>query len=302
MTVLRTLISSSPVIAVACDEFLKLNTEAVKMTTLTFQNTNLSVINQNNQTFLTATDLGLALEYASPLQAVLKIYDRNADEFTAEMTALVEMQTAGGIQKVRIFSLRGAHLIAMFARTKIAKEFRKWVLDVLDKEVRKTTALLPNTITPEQQQAIQSAVQQAHHRTGLHWQEIYRQLKSAFKVAKYDQIPQSQFGNAMAFIMNLQPIALPPAEERFTFDLTKEEISNLTLLLFSHGQMNWLLGKLVKPLEVIGSSYSPTVYGHHTEYKRFYDKSLPIARKLIEPLKQAHRADFEHLLYRLSAN
>ena len=302
MTVLRTLISSSPVIAVACDEFLKLNTEAVKMTTLTFQNTNLSVINQNNQTFLTANDLGLALEYASPLQAVLKIYDRNADEFTAEMTALVEMKTAGGIQKVRIFSLRGAHLIAMFARTKIAKEFRKWVLDVLDKEVRKTTALLPNTITPEQQQAIQSAVQQAHHRTGLHWQEIYRQLKSAFKVAKYDQIPQSQFGNAMAFIMNLQPIALPPAEERFTFDLTKEEISNLTLLLFSHGQMNWLLGKLVKPLEVIGSSYSPTVYGHYTEYKRFYNKSLPVARKLIEPLKQAHRADFEHLLYRLSAN
>lgn len=302
MTVLRTLISSSPVIAVACDEFLKLNTEAVKMTTLTFQNTNLSVINQNNQTFLTANDLGLALEYASPLQAVLKIYDRNADEFTTEMTALVEMKTAGGIQKVRIFSLRGAHLIAMFARTKIAKEFRKWVLDVLDKEVRKTTALLPSTITPEQQQAIQSAVQQAHHRTGFHWQEIYRQLKSAFKVAKYDQIPQSQFGNAMAFIMNLQPIALPPAEERFTFDLTKEEISNLTLLLFSHGQMNWLLGKLVKPLEVIGSSYSPTVYGHHTEYKRYYDKSLPLARKLIEPLKQAHQADFEHLLYRLSAN
>lgn len=272
------------------------------MTTLTFQNTTLSVINQNNQIWLTTKEIGKGLGYRNPSADIANLYDRNADEFTAEMTALVEMQTAGGIQKVRIFSLRGAHLIAMFARTKIAKEFRKWILDVLDKEVRKTTALLPDTITPEQQQAIQSAVQQAHHRIGLHWQEIYRQLKSAFKVAKYDQIPQDQFGNAMAFIMNLQPIALPPAEERFTFDLTKEEISNLTLLLFSHGQMNWLLGKLVKPLEVIGSSYSPTVYGHHTEYKRFYDKSLPVARKLIEPLKQAHRADFEHLLYRLSAN
>lgn len=184
----------------------------------------------------------------------------------------------------------------------ISPKFHLVVLRAFLNLHKKTTALLPNTITPEQQQAIQSAVQQAHHRTGLHWQEIYRQLKSAFKVAKYDQIPQSQFGNAMAFITNLQPIALPPAEERFTFDLTKEEISNITLLLFSHGQMNWLLGKLVKPLEVIGSSYSPTVYGHHTEYKRYYDKSLPLARKLIEPLKQAHRADFEHLLYRLSAN
>lgn len=184
----------------------------------------------------------------------------------------------------------------------ISPKFHLIVLRAFLNLHKKSTALLPNTITPEQQQAIQSAVQQAHHRIGLHWQEIYRQLKSAFKVAKYDQIPQSQFGNAMAFIMNLQPIALPPAEERFTFELTKEEISNLTLLLFSHGQMNWLLGKLVKPLEVIGSSYSPTVYGHHTEYKRYYDKSLPLARKLIEPLKQAHRADFEHLLYRLSAN
>lgn len=184
----------------------------------------------------------------------------------------------------------------------ISPKFHLVVLRAFLNLHKNSTALLPNTITPEQQQAIQSAVQQAHHRTGLHWQEIYRQLKSAFKVAKYDQIPQSQFGNAMAFIMNLQPIALPPAEERFTFDLTKEEISNITLLLFSHGQMNWLLGKLIKPLEVIGSSYSPTVYGHHTEYKRYYDKSLPLARKLIEPLKKDHKADFEHLLYRLSAN
>ena len=190
------------------------------MTTLTFQNTTLSVINQHNQTFLTASELGKALEYADPVKAIVKIYDRNADEFTPEMTALVEMQTAGGLQKVRIFSLRGAHLIAMFARTKIAKAFRKWVLDVLDEEVKKSTALLPITITPEQQQAIQSAVQQAHHRTGLHWQEIYRQLKAMFHIAKYDQLPQEQYGNAMAFIMNLQPIVLPSVEKKFTFEFT----------------------------------------------------------------------------------
>ena len=106
-----------------------------EMTTLTFQNTTLSVINQNNQTFLTSSDLGSALQYANPLQAINKLYNSNADEFTAEMTALIEMPTAGGLQKVRIFSLRGAHLIAMFARTKVAKDFRKWVLDILDREV-----------------------------------------------------------------------------------------------------------------------------------------------------------------------
>ncbi|MDP0050808.1 hypothetical protein Q7376_11075, partial [Glaesserella parasuis] len=70
------------------------------MTTLTFQNTTLSVINKNNHTFLTANDLGTALEYADPTKAIVKIYDRNADEFTAEMTALIELQTAGGKQQV----------------------------------------------------------------------------------------------------------------------------------------------------------------------------------------------------------
>ena len=105
------------------------------MTTLTFQNTTLSVINQNNQTFLTASDLGKALDYSDADRSVRRLYTANADEFTAEMTALIEMPTAGGLQKVRIFSLRGAHLIAMFARTKVAKDFRKWVLDILDREV-----------------------------------------------------------------------------------------------------------------------------------------------------------------------
>lgn len=236
-----------------------------------------------------------------------------SNQQTKELILEIERESEVGIPTSAVKTVRGGSDISKqgtYACEELMLAYAMWIspkfhLIVLRAFLnlhKKSTALLPNTITPEQQQAIQSAVQQAHHRIGLHWQEIYRQLKQAFKVAKYDQLPQSQFGNAMAFIMSLQPIALPPAEERFTFDLTKEEISNLTLLLFSHGQMNWLLGKLVKPLEVIGSSYSPTVYGHHTEYKRFYDKSLPVARKLIEPLKQAHRADFEHLLYRLSAN
>ena len=235
------------------------------MTTLTFQNTTLSVINKNNQTFLTAIELGKALQYAHS-DNVLRIYDRNADEFTAEMTALVEMPTAGGLQKVRIFSLRGAHLIAMFSRTKIAKEFRKWVLDVLDEEVKKSTALLPNTITPEQQQAIQSAVQQAHHRTGLHWQEIYRQLKQAFKIAKYDQLPQDQFGNAMAFLMSLQPIALLPVEKKFTFEFTEYELQQLAWLWFAFKRGVGTFQYIEKSFKVLGSNMSSQIYGQAYEY------------------------------------
>ena len=256
------------------------------MTTLTFQTTSLSVINQHNQTFISARDLGLALTYKNPTSDIMRIYDRNADEFTPEMTALIEMQTAGGLQKVRIFSLRGAHLIAMFARTKIAKAFRKWVLDVLDEEVKKSTALLPSTITPEQQQAIQSAVQQAHHRTGLHWQEIYRQLKAMFHIAKYDQLPQDQFGNAMAFIMNLQPIALPvPKPKTYTIEMTENDITVLLWLWFIAVRVIGSLKMLVKPLKLLQAPIAPEVVSQAHEYPFTVEHARRILLKMSKDLE-----------------
>lgn len=45
------------------------------------------------------------------------------------MTTGVRLTTVTGEKETRIFSLRGAHLLAMFARTEIAKQFRKWILN-----------------------------------------------------------------------------------------------------------------------------------------------------------------------------
>ncbi|ARU64353.1 BRO-N domain-containing protein [Histophilus somni] len=109
------------------------------MTTLTFQGTTLSVINQNNQIYLSAAELAKALGYKQA-DSVTRIYNRNSDEFSENMTVLVKNPQAVNLT-VRIFSLRGCHLIAMFARTPIAKEFRKWVLDILDRETNKPQQL-----------------------------------------------------------------------------------------------------------------------------------------------------------------
>ncbi|MDG6333970.1 BRO family protein [Glaesserella parasuis] len=175
---------------------------------LTFQNVALTAIQRNNQTYISSSDLALALQYQHT-NSIAKIYERNADEFTADMTTVVNLTTNGinGSNRQieqRIFSLRGCHLIAMFARTKVAKEFRKWVLDILDREIlQNEQQIAPLTITPEQQRAIQEAVQQAHYRTGLHWQEIYSRLKSTFNVAKYDQLPQTMFERVINFLNTL---------------------------------------------------------------------------------------------------
>lgn len=102
---------------------------------LTFHNTNFSYMEMAGQIWLTASEVGQALSYADD-KAVQRIYTRHADEFTEKITGVVKLTTPRGMQDSRVFSLRGAHLIAMFARTPKAKEFRRWVLDILDREVQ----------------------------------------------------------------------------------------------------------------------------------------------------------------------
>ncbi|MCG7388288.1 P22AR C-terminal domain-containing protein [Pantoea sp. ACRSB] len=85
--------------------------------------------------WLTSTDIANALHYKSS-KSITNLFNQNSDEFTSGMTQVIESVTSGNYRKkVRVFSLRGAHLIAMFARTDVAKEFRRWVLDILDREV-----------------------------------------------------------------------------------------------------------------------------------------------------------------------
>lgn len=162
----------------------------------------------------------------------------------------------------------------------ISPKFHLVVLRAFLNLHKKSTALLPNTITPEQQQAIQSAVQQAHHRTGLHWQEIYRQLKSAFKVAKYDQIPQSQFGNAMAFIVNLQPIALPPVEKKFTFEFTEYELQTVAWACFAFRRNNNLLHELYSPLAAIGSKFAVEARDNAVEYRNTLRRFNDVVKRI----------------------
>jgi prophage antirepressor-like protein len=112
------------------------------MQKLEFRSTKFNVIQHSGEPHLTLAEVARAL-YAkdkggtqsdTPLieARVRKLYSRHADEFRSDMTALVRMQTPGGMQDVRIFSLRGCHLLGMFARTDAAKNFRAWALNVLD--------------------------------------------------------------------------------------------------------------------------------------------------------------------------
>ena len=169
--------------------------------------------------------------------------------------------------------------------TWISPKFHLIVLRAFLNLHKNQTALLPSTITPEQQQAIQSAVQQAHHRTGLHWQEIYRQLKAMFHIAKYDQLPQDQFGNAMAFVMNLQPIALLPVEKKFTREFTEYELQQLVWLWFAFKRGVGTFQHIEKAFRALGSNMSGQIYGQAYEYLSVLRSTNQILNRITKELE-----------------
>ena len=180
---------------------------------LSFRDTKFDIIDRNGQPWLRLFQIGSALEYADPSMLV-RVYSRNADEFTDAMTALIEMETNGGKQQVRIFSLRGCHLLAMLARTQVAKEFRKWVLDILDREVvapkfrpEKTRKALPGGLTVEQQDAIKALVKSRvevlpHDKQAKAAITCWSAVKSKFGVS-YKEVPATNFCDVLSLVARL---------------------------------------------------------------------------------------------------
>ncbi|AKE95105.1 hypothetical protein VWS67_001164 [Cronobacter sakazakii] len=120
----------------------KTNMNIVAKSELNFHGVNLTPVSEMQGIWLTSGDIAKALHYSST-KSVTNLFNQYADEFSPAMTMVIESMTNGingssRRMKTRVFSLRGAHLLAMFARTPVAKEFRKWVLDILDREVEQS--------------------------------------------------------------------------------------------------------------------------------------------------------------------
>lgn len=167
---------------------------------LTFNEVNLHPISiDDGQVWVGATQIGLALRYANPETAVIKLFNRNIEEFSTNMTRLVETKTNGGLQSIRVFSLRGCHLIAMFAKTAIAKEFRKWVLDILDREVQ------PKYKTHKSERvSLNDAIHLLVAKTkNLNFSDAYKLVHQRFAVEGIDEIPFDQIPVAVEYVHHL---------------------------------------------------------------------------------------------------
>lgn len=166
------------------------------MNTLTFNGTTLTTIDKADQIWLTSSDVAKALGYKSS-RSLTNLYNANSDEFSPTMTEVIESvtssKTKGLRAKIRIFSLRGCHLLAMFARTDIAKAFRVWVLDILERETKTTS----HQRTPLRKACDRLAV------GNMLISDAYKIVTSHYNVEHIDQIPESKLPEAVAFVYDV---------------------------------------------------------------------------------------------------
>ena len=186
-------------------------------------------------TWLRSTEIARALGYSDE-RSVSRIYARNAEEFTENMTQVIEMSEGVNLTTpTRIFSLRGCHLLAMFSRTPVAKAFRKWVLDVLDRLAEEEQATHPHgdTLTAAEQAQLHAIVQAKAGMVPADMQrkafaEMWTRFNRHFRIARYAQLPPVKMGEAVEYLVGMEvkataalpataTPALPAAQENTEF-------------------------------------------------------------------------------------
>lgn len=247
------------------------------MTTLalTFNGVTLSPISHKNQTWLTSVELSKALGYADE-KSVSRIFTRNKDEFSNKMTTLfqggqfdhprqndVTTESSGLKAGTRIFSLRGCHLIAMFAKTVIAKQFRVWVLDILDKEVGQVPYGLKETATISKAQIGEIACRVDEIVLACKDAEkvkpaIWSRFRNHFRINGYKELPVDKFDDALAYLEKLR----------------EEYASGKVMVLIDAGELEQLR--------------NPSRDTRITRYLRDLTPSVSLPVELFEELKAAY--------------
>ena len=139
------------------------------------------------------------------------------------------------------------------------------------------------TINPEQQQAIQEAVVKTHHRTGMSYAEIYRQLKSLFKVGKYDQLKPEQFEDAIGFLNNLKMPTLAN-------ELNEQDLLNIFEFFYCTKDFAESVDILLLALKHFDSTHQRSVSCRYDRVSRRLKLTLPAIEHIYQLLNGRHHS------------
>lgn len=240
---------------------------------LSFNEVNFSPVEQNGQIWLTATELAKALGYAKS-DAVTQVYERNKDEFTSSMTLTLKLRVKGfgsgnSEKESRIFSLRGAHLIAMFSKTAIAKQFRKWVLDILDREVLNQQIESRQSISPEQQALLHEIVDRRSQGNRKIYAEMWSRHNRHFKIPRYAELLAIHFPESIHYLETMELKARVSTKQDNLIQIDKNYHNNVQGLAW---HMLWIREwwkKFGEPIRAISPNMAAAIHDHFVDGAMF---------------------------------
>ena len=227
------------------------------------------IVQCDGQIWLSSGELAQALDYKS-VKSVSNLYNSNKDEFSESMTQVIESVTSGNYKKKsRIFSLRGCHLIAMFARTAIAKQFRKWVLDVLDREVITKQLEGRQSISPEQQALLHEIVARRSQGERKIFAEMWARHNRHFKIPRYAELLAIHFSEAVHYLETMELKAKVPTKQDNLIQIDKNYHNNVQGLAW---HMLWIREwwrQFGEPLRALSPNMAAAVHDHFTDGAMF---------------------------------
>lgn len=176
---------------------------------LSFNDVSFSCVDHKGATWLRGTEIAKALGM-DRRDAIGQIYQRNSDEFTDSMTLTLKLRVNGfgggnSARDVRVFSLRGAHLLAMFARTTVAKEFRKWVLDVLERQTEHQAQPKPRQSSVDERTPLRQYVEKMiANKKGMIYPDIWKLVHDRFDVTHINQLTGAESLEAVEYLKAME--------------------------------------------------------------------------------------------------
>lgn len=263
------------------------------------QQHNVRAFEQNGIAWFVAADICAALEIQNATQAVSRLDDDERSEI--ELT-----DAMGRNQKANIINESGLYILILRSRQAMTKgttawKFRKWVTAEVLPAIRKTGSYTQGSlkISPAQKQQIQAAVMARHHRTGEHWQEIYRKLHAYCRVNSYHEIPADRFQTAIAY---LDSIENAPAYRQPLLDGL--DIERLAVTVYYGAWALEMLNEVALPLRQLGHPKATTMHTLWAESRGFLRHNVQALRRILpalEPDRAAHVRGSLDRLQRLNA-
>lgn len=177
-----------------------------------FENSQVRTLGSAESPLFVAIDIAKALGYQNLVRSVNDHVDPE------DLTKQEITDSMGRKQTVNCVNESGLYALIFGSKLESAKRFKRWVTSEVLPAIRRTGRYevpRPETITPDEQLAIQLAVSHRAQKTSKHFQTIYRAIKVRYQIAKYDQLPRAQFEDCLRFIesVELSVPAKPAAPE-----------------------------------------------------------------------------------------